>query len=199
MKFASDTSSSEGEVIDGTSLTEAQLDEIRDSGKDYNIKLTYDQAVRRTAEVTGKPVEKIKRENPNRPDSSTRTVYSVAATNTCSWHETSTTHTVKSYNPKLIVIVKACRNGSFGWLANERPLLQEFRAASKEFKGTIQVSLKSSGYDYVVNGNFYNTGDTQHSGTVGITTVFTATYTVAGAQNLYGSLYTGVKYKQVTN
>ena len=122
------------------------------------------------------------------------------ATATCTWTETSTTHTVKSHNAKLIVIVRACRDGSFGWIEkSKKPMLQEFKASSKSFKGTVKVDLETSGYFYVVNGNFYNNTSVSHSGTTGSNTVITATYTVTSTSDHYGALYTGVKWKQVTN
>ncbi|MFH7819806.1 hypothetical protein [Neobacillus thermocopriae] len=86
------------------------------------------------------------------------------AASTCSWHETSTTHTVKSYNAKLLVIVKACRSGSFGWIDTKtKPMLQSFKAGSKYFQGSIKVDLESTGYYYVVNGSFYNNTTVSHT------------------------------------
>ncbi|MBX9958201.1 hypothetical protein H7T43_25490 [Peribacillus simplex] len=190
-------------------LADEELEEIR-KNDEYTVELTYDQAVERTSEITGDSIKDIKKENPN----STKDVKKVGigartlgqatatatATATCTWTETSTTHTVKSHNAKLIVIVRACRDGSFGWIEkSKKPMLQEFKASSKSFKGTVKVDLESSGYFYVANGNFYNNTSVSHSGTTGSNTVFTATYTVTSTSDHYGALYTGVKWKQVTN
>ncbi|PDM40139.1 hypothetical protein [Geobacillus sp. LYN3] len=182
-------------------MTDEQLEKIRNSNEDYDIELTYEQAVKRTAELTGKSIDQIKKEYPNTESSYLKKSngVAVAAASTCNWHETSTTHTVKSYNAKLIVIVKACRDGSFGWVdTNAKPMLQEFQAGSKYFQGTIQVDLESTGYYYVVNGSFYNNTTVTHTGTTGANTVWTATYAVSSTSNYYGSLYTGVKWKQVS-
>lgn len=71
------------------------------------IELTYEQALERAAEVSGKSIEELKIQH---PPNSFRT------TAACGWMETATTLTVKSYRPQLIVIVETCRHGSFGWV-----------------------------------------------------------------------------------
>lgn len=180
-------------------MTDKQLNEIRNSNQDYHVELTYEQAVERTAELTGKSIEQVKKENPNAEPEHLGEYHAMATTSSsCTWHETSTTHTVKSYNARLIVIVKACRDGSFGWVdTNTKPMLQEFQAGSKYFKGTIQVDLEPTGYYYVVNGSFYNNTSVTHTGTTGANTVWTATYSVSSTSSYYGSLYTGVRWKAI--
>lgn len=177
------------QVIDGTSLSKSELDSIR-KNEDYAIELTYEQALERAAEVSGKSVEALKE-----PEG----LYDLKTAAACGWMETATTLTVKSYNPKLIVIVEACRDGSFGWITSKKPLLQEFQAGSKKFDGTIKVDLDNTGFTYVVNGTFYNHGTVTHTGTTGANAVFTATYTVSSASNYYGNIYTGIKYKRIIN
>ncbi|MGJ7036037.1 hypothetical protein HNQ84_002089 [Anoxybacillus eryuanensis] len=182
-----------------TPMTDEELDKIRDSDEDYHVELTYEQAVERTAEITGKSVEQVMKENPNvEAEFIDKQHVMKIASSTCTWHETSTTHKVYSYNAKLIVIVKACRDGSFGWVdVNTKPMLQEFQAGSKYFQGTIQVDLEPTGYYYVINGSFYNNTTVTHTGTTGANTIWTATYTVSTTSNYYGSLYTGVQWKAV--
>lgn len=190
-------------------LTDEELEEIRKNGE-YNVELTYDQAVERTSEITGDTIEKIKKENPDTCTQDlkygSRSVNLLAlgddmeaeAKGNCTWNETSTTHTVKSHNAKLIVIVRACREGSFGWIqVNKKPMLQEFKASSKSFKGTVEVDLELDGYNYVANGKFYNNTSVSHTGTTGSNSIFTATYGVTSTSDVYGALYTGVKWKQV--
>ena len=178
------------EIIDGTSLSKDELDAIRENG-DYTLELTYEQALERAAEVSGKSIEELKKQNPS--------AQVKAHPPGCGWMETSTTLTVKTYKPKLIVIVEACRNGSFGWITDKEPLLQEFRASTKKFEGSIKVDLNSTGFEYVVNGVFYEYGTVTHTGTTGANSVFTATYAVSSANNMYGSLYTGLKSKTIIN
>jgi hypothetical protein len=170
--------------------SDEELNKIRKSGKDYTVELTYDQAVKRAAELSGKSVEEIKEENP-------QTFSTMAAT--CSWVETLTTLNVtSSYKPKLSVIVSACRDGSFGWVqTNVKPLYQGIVADSKKFDGDVQVDLESSGFYYVVNGRFYNNGTVTHTGTTGANTVWTATYSVSYSSDFYASYYSGLKWRTV--
>ncbi|MBE2906304.1 hypothetical protein [Anoxybacillus flavithermus] len=46
-------------------MTDEQLEKIRNSNEDYDIELTYEQAVKKTAELTGKSIDQIKKEYPN--------------------------------------------------------------------------------------------------------------------------------------
>lgn len=160
------------EIFDGTTLSKSELESIR-KNEEYIIELTYEQALERAAEVSGKSINELKAQ-----DNSSKLRSHPAG---CGWMETSTTHTVKSYKPQLIVIVEACRNGSFGWITEKQPLLQEFKAGDKKFEGSIKVDLNSVGYEYVVNGTFYDYGTVTHTGTTGATSVFTATYSVSSA------------------
>lgn len=179
--------SSNSEIIDGTSLSESELESIRDN-EEYMIELTYNQALERAAEVSGKSIEELKIQHPP---------YSFRNPAACGWLETATTLSVRSYRPQLIVIVETCRHGSFGWVTKKQPFLQEFKAGSKKFDGTLKVDLDNTGYTYVVNGSFYDHGTVSHTGTTGIDAIFTATYAVSYASNWYGSLYTGLQYKRV--
>lgn len=182
-------------------LNSNELEAIRNSEEEYTIPLTYEQAVERTAEMTNKTITEVKGENPEK--SNVRMLASTAAAsgNVCGWQETSTNVTVKSSTQKLIVILKSCRNGSFGWIEKKKkPMLQEFKASGgKSFAGTIKVDLNDNGFYYVANGNFYNGTTVTHSRTTGVTTVFTATYNVAATSNHYASIYTGLKWRKVTN
>ncbi|MFJ7837967.1 hypothetical protein ACIQXG_00735 [Lysinibacillus sphaericus] len=180
-------SSNSIEIIDGTSLSESELESIRDN-EEYMIELTYNQALERAAEVSGKSIEELKIQHPP---------YSFRNPAACGWLETATTLSVRSYRPQLIVIVETCRHGSFGWVTKKQPFLQEFKAGSKKFDGTIKVDLDNTGYTYVVNGSFYDHGTVSHTGTTGIDAIFTATYAVSYASNWYGSLYTGLQYRRV--
>lgn len=179
------------EIIDGRFLSKSELDSIRENG-DYILELTYEQALERTAEVSGKSIEELRKENPS--DTKMR-----AHPTGCGWMETSTTLTVKSYKPQLIVVVEACRNGSAKWVTNKQPLLQEFKADTKKFEGSIKVDLNSTGYEYIVNGVFYNSGTITHTGTTGANAVWTATYSVSTSDSRYGEIYTGLKSKTVVN
>lgn len=182
------------EAIDGSTLSKSELDVIRENG-DYILDLTYEQALERAAEVSGKPIEEIKKSYISNKSYTSNKLR--ANPSGCTWKETSTTLTVKSYKPQLIVIVEACRNGSFGWITNKKPLLQEFKAGSKKFDGSIKVDLNGTGYHYVVNGTFYNYGTVTHTGTTGANSVFTATYSVSSANNMYGTIYTGLKRRDI--
>ena len=190
-------------------LTDEELEEIR-KNDEYSVDLTYDQAVERTSEITGDTIEEIKKENPDTCSQDLKQVgrsmnllalgddMEAEAKGKCSWNETSTTHAVKSHNAKLIVIVRACRDGSFGWIqTTKKPMLQEFKASSKSFRGTVKVDLEVDGYFYVANGKFYNNTSVSHTGTTGTNSVFTATYGVTSTSDYFGELYTGVKWKQV--
>ena len=189
-------------------LTDQELQKIRNSGKDYTVELTYEQAIERAAEISGKSIEKLKKENPNTCPSIAKTSnkteksingYATTAS-TCSWLEKTTSHTVKSWTAKLIVMPQVCRDGSFGWVnTSKKPLLQEFKASTKNFSGTIKVDLRDNGYYYVVNGKFYEDTTVTHNGTTGANAIWTATYSVSSTSNVYGSLYTGLKWHKVVN
>lgn len=45
-----------------SAASDEELEKIRNSGQDYEVKLTYDQVVERTVELTGKSVEEVKRD-----------------------------------------------------------------------------------------------------------------------------------------
>ncbi|WP_027410379.1 hypothetical protein [Anoxybacteroides tepidamans] len=184
--------------------SDAELDKIRKSGNDYTVDLTYEQAVKRAAELSGKSVDEIKKENPqpNSTKAATNASITSATTSaTCGWVETLTTLSVSStYKPKLSVILSACRDGSFGWVqTNVKPMYQGIVADSKKFDGDVQVDLESTGFYYVVNGRFYNNGTVTHTGTTGANTVWTATYSVSYSSDFYKSYYSGLKWRAVVN
>lgn len=151
--------------------------------------------------MTDKSIQEVKSENFERPNVSMFATTAKASGNVCGWQETSTNVAVKNSTQKLVVIVKTCRNGSAGWVAKKtKPMLQEFKATGgRAFSGTIKVDLRDSGFYYVVNGNFYNSTSVTHSSITGITSVFTATYGVAVTSSFYSSVYTGLKWRKVTN
>jgi len=177
--------------------SDKELKKLRSSGQDYEVFISEEQAVERVAELTGKTEEEVREDNAKEL-SGDGEVNALAAT--CGWMETLTTVTVTdSYKPKLSVIVKACRDGSFGWLqTTTKPFYQGMVADSKKFEGDVRVELQSSGFYYLVNGRYYNNGTVTHTGTTGANTVWTATYSVSSSSNFYKSVYTGLKYRKVT-
>ena len=177
-----------------SAATDEELEKLRNSGQDYEVELTYDQVVERTAEITGKSVEEVKKEI------APPAFQTMALADVCGWKEIATTLTIpgKSYQPTLIVIPRACRNGSFGWIdTNTKPHLVGMKADGKKFDGQIEVRLTASNFSYVINGSWYNHGTVSHQGTTGLSAVWTATYSVSQSSNHYADWYSGVKYRQV--
>ena len=174
-------------------LSDNEVSEIVNSDlESYSIELTYEQAIARTSQITGKPIEQLIKENPQ-PNAMARAA-------SCSWVETKTPIMVKSHKAYLLVMPKACRDGSFGWInKTEKPLLQEFQADKYKFDGTVAIDLRDAGFMYKINGNFHNASSVTHAGTVGLSAIFTATYTVSGSSSLYGSLTTPLTWVQVIN
>ena len=172
-------------------VSNEQLQKIRESNTDYSVPITFEQAVARKAELTGTTPESVLEELKNQNNDFN------ALASSCQWMETQTTVTVSStYKPKLVVIPRVCRDGSFGWVdVNTEPFTVGFKADTKKFDGTIRVELKGNGFRYLANGNFYNHGTVTHQGTTGANAVFTATYSVASSSNHYKAIYTGLKYR----
>lgn len=186
--------------IDGKNLSKDELKKIRESNQNYSIELTTQQAAERVAEINGITVEEAYQEMPGNSDNDTKNVSGIAplattaTSSTCGWVETRTTLTIpnKSYKPTLIVIPEVCYGGGAKWInTTKKPWLQEMMADTKRYSGTIKVELYAGNFVYLVNGSFYNSGATTHSGTTGATTVFTATYTISSTSDFYASLYTG--------
>ncbi|WP_426273545.1 hypothetical protein [Exiguobacterium sp. R-17] len=194
--------------------TDEELDLLRESGKDFTVVLTDEQAVERAAElaeddsieILDQPTNAVMQRNTvksknhfSRSSVSTNDMSEESATTKCNWIETLTTVTVSSsYKPKLSVIVKGCRSGSFSYLNKKvKPMFIGFVADNKEFAGTIRVEIDNDGFLYLANGKFANHAEVTHEGTSGITTIFTATYSFSNSSNFYKSLYTGLKYRQV--
>lgn len=185
--------------------TEKELKKIRSSNIDYEVELTTEQAIARKAEVQNRPLEEVRAEfeAETKAEENTNSQFSTfavaAAAPVCSWVEKRHTIAVKSHNASLIIMPQFCRSGSAGYVnTSKKPLLQEFAASSKSFNGTIAVDLRTTGYYYRVNGNFFNTTNVTHTGTVGISAVFTATYSVGGSSSLYGSITTPLRWVAVS-
>jgi hypothetical protein len=178
-------------------MTDEELKKLRESGEDYTVELTYEQAVKRAAELSGKSVEQIKKENPQLTQN--RFMATTSSGTVCSWMETFTTLNVtSSYKPKLSVILKGCRSGGIGWVdTNTEPLYIGIVSDSKGFKGDVEVDLEPTGFYYVINGKFYHDSETTHQGTTGANTVWTATYTVSTTSSFYASYYSGLKWRSV--
>lgn len=159
---------------------------------DYVRELSYEEAVKRAAELSGKSEYEIMNEFSD--------TYDAGIQSTCSWLETSTTLNVtSSYKPSLINILRACRSGSFGWIdTNTKPMYIGIRADEKNFSEDIEVRLEHNGFYYVVNGNFYDHGTTTHQGTTGANAIWTTTYTISYASDHYASYYSGLSWRQVT-
>ncbi len=60
---------------------------------------------------------------------------------------------------------------------------QEFKPNPISFSGSISVELFNGHFYYIVNGNFYNSTSTSHTGTTGISALFTAQYSVGSTSN----------------
>lgn len=212
--FSGTTSFAE-ENSDSTEFkTDEELDSLRESGKDFIVVLTDEQAMERANElieddsvepldqssslaINGKTLKlknHLSRSLASKNDMSEES----AATN-CHWIETLTTISVSSsYKPKLSVIVKGCRNGSFSYLNKKaKPMFIGFVADNKEFAGTIRVEIDNNGFIYLANGKFANHAEVTNSGVTGITTVFSTTYSFSTSSNFYKSLYTGLQYRTV--
>ncbi|RIW27285.1 hypothetical protein D3H55_23175 [Bacillus salacetis] len=181
--------------------TNQELEQLRNSGQDYEVELTYDQVVERTAELTGKSIEEVKKETPapTFKAMSAKTMSATASSSNCGWYEVATSLNIgKSYKPTLIVIPSTCRSGSFGWIQEEvQPHLVGMKADGKKFEGQIEVRLQPSRFSYVVNGSWYNHGTVTHGGTTGASALWTATYSVSSSSSHYADWYSGVRYRQV--
>jgi len=193
--------------------TDEELDVLRESGKDFTTVLTDEQAVERAAELSGETPQEVLKDyqssssSVNTLKSNRKMMRSLATTNdmseesassSCHWIETTTTVAVSSsYKPKLSVIVRGCRSGSFSWLKKTKPFYIGFIADNKKFAGDIRIELQNDGFDYLVNGRFYNNSAVSHGTTTGITDIFTATYSLSVTSDFYKSIYTGMKYKSV--
>ena len=186
--------------------TDKELQKIYDSGESYTVELTYDQAVKRTAEIQNKSVSEVKAENIQNAFNTTYNISNLnmepqaaASSVVCSWVESSNPVTVKSTTQTMIAIVKACRSGSAAYLnTSTKPLLQEFKATKKSYSGTVEVDLNTTGYYWVANGHFYDSTTTTHEGTTGANAVWTATYSVSSSYNHYADYYSGLKWRQVS-
>ncbi|MFC6038903.1 hypothetical protein ACFPYN_05470 [Paenisporosarcina macmurdoensis] len=180
-------------VIDGTKMSKQELGKLRDSIKEYTIELTDQQVAEQYAEIKGVSInEAYQKMSEYSTNFDSKTLAVSALSTSCSWLETNTSVTIpnKSYKPNLIVYVEVCRGGAQYINTNKKPLLQEFKANPISYSGTISVELFNGHFYYIVNGNFYNSTSTSHSGTTGLSALFTATYSVGTTSNYYASLTT---------
>jgi len=171
-----------------------EVDALLNSSTEYTIELTDQQVAEQYAEKKGVSVGKAYEEMLEY-SSQNKNIATFAA-NSCSWLATNTSVKIpnKSYTPNLIVYAEVCRGGAQYINTNKKPLIQEFQANPISFQGTISVELFNEHFYYIVNGNFYNSTSVSHSGTSGLGTVFTATYTAGSTSNYYASL-TNLKNK----
>lgn len=173
-------------------MSEAELDAILSSGEEITIELTDEQVAEHYAEIKGVSLdEAYQAMSDNLVQSNSREKRSLAPKSSCSWLATSTPITIpnRSYKPTLLVYLNVCRGGGAQYIdTNTKPLLQEFRANPISFDGTIVVELYNGHFFYIINGDFYNLTMSTHTGTVGVTMVFSATYSIASTSNYYASL-----------
>ena len=190
--------------------TDEELETIRESNEEYVLELTYEQAMKRIAELSGKTIEQVKLENPkalsNLPTSNIKAPTSnimATSSNICGKVETSTSVKAKnkSHTVNLIVIVDACRNGSFQFIDNTKiPSYVGIVGNGKIFSGDAAIiSMSNTGFTYLVNGYLYDHATVSHAGTTGIAALWTTTYTVTTASNYYDDIYTGKKFRQLLN
>ncbi|MGE7983740.1 hypothetical protein [Solibacillus sp. NPDC093137] len=178
------------EIVDGTNMSLQEIDELLSSSTEYTIELSDQQVAEQYALKEGVSLEEAYKAVAGY--SSQKNKLGTLAASSCSWLATNTSVTIKnkSYKPNLIVYVEICRSGAQYINTNKKPLLQEFQANAISFSGTISVELFNGHFYYIVNGNFYNSTSTTHTGTTGVTTVFSATYSVGSTSNYYASLTT---------
>ena len=168
-------------------ISDEELEILRNSGEEYSVIVSEEQAIKNIAELTGKTKDQVRFEQ------NSQNKFGVMSTAACNEKtETSTIVPVKSYNMTLLVYLDICRNGSFTYIdTNKKPAYVGIKASTKVFSGDVVVELKGNGFDYLVNGHVYDTGTTSHSGTTGLTLpVWSTTYTVGTASNHYGAIST---------
>lgn len=168
-------------IIDGRSLSSNELSIIRESGLEYSILLTEEQAAERAAEVKGVKVEEIIAERNAQGFNNTPSP-KIA----CSFVEANTkvTTSKSSYKPTLLVMPQVCHGGGATYInTTVAPYLMEFKAEDNyAFAGTIKIELQNGHYIYTVNGKFMSYGTSTHTATTGLTTpVITATYSYSGS------------------
>lgn len=59
------------------------------------------------------------------------------------------------------------------------------------------MELHNGHFLFLINGNFYNSTSTTHTGTIGVGNIFTASYSVASSSSFYASLTTGLTKRDV--
>ncbi|MGF9975509.1 hypothetical protein [Viridibacillus arvi] len=180
------------EIIDGKTMSIQEVDELLNSSTDHTIELTDQQVAEQYALKKDVSIEKAYQEMSDYSVSGKPTMFA-SPSESCSWLATNTAITIpgkSGYKPNLIVYTEICRGGAQYINTNKKPLLQEFQANPISFAGTIKVELFNGHFYYIINGNFYNSTSTSHSGTTGITSIFSATYTVGTTSNYYASLTT---------
>lgn len=190
VKANDETNSNIIKILDGKNMREEELDAILNSGEEFTIELTDEQVAEHYAEIKGVSLDEAYQAMSDSLAQAKPRARSVTSNPSCGWLATSTPVTIpnRSYKPILLVYVNVCRGGAQYIDTNTKPLLQEFLANPISFQGTIVVELYNGHFYYTVNGNFYESTSTTHTGTAGVTTVFSATYSVASTSNYYASL-----------
>lgn len=179
------------QIIDGSTMSIQEIEELLNSSTEYTIELTNQQVAEQYAIKKGVSLEKANEEMLNYSSENERIVALRSAS--CSWLATNTPVKIPNktgYVPNLIVYLEICRGGAQYINTTKEPLLQEFQANPISFQGTIKVELFNGHFYYIINGNFYNSTSVSHTGTTGLSTVFTATYSVGSTSNYYASLTT---------
>ncbi|WP_313636166.1 hypothetical protein [Exiguobacterium sp.] len=181
--------------------SESEVEKVNNLGDEYQVELTYEEAMQRVSELSGEPVKKVKERYQIQNQKQTKKSLSVMATASTSCHyiETSTNiYVTSSYQPNLAAVLDACNSGSFSWLSNKKPFYVGLVADGKKFDGAIRLEVSKSGFNYLINGDFNNHGTMTHQGTAGVNAIWTTTYTISSASNFYKSYYSGLKWRQVT-
>lgn len=179
--------------------SESKVKKVDNLEDEYQIELTYEEAMQRVSELSGEPVEKVKERYQKENQKKNSLSLMATTSSNCHWIETSTNIPVtSSYQPNLSAVLEGCRNGSFGWLTTKKPFYVGMIADNKKFDGDIRVEVKGSGFNYLINGSFHNRGTMTHQGTTGVNAVWTTTYAVSSSSDFYKSYYSGLKWRSVT-
>ncbi|WP_342543869.1 hypothetical protein [Lysinibacillus sp. FSL W7-1291] len=185
------------EIIDGTTLNSRELEDLLNSNKEFTVELSDQQVAEQYAKIKSVTIQEAysKLAEYNKLDT-----FSPKA-ESCSWFGTNTEIPIfgKTYRPLLQVYVQICSSGGTPKYinTNQAPLLQEFVANPISFSGTIKVELHNGHFLFLINGNFYNSTSTTHTGTIGVGNIFTASYSVASSSSFYASLTTGLTKRDV--
>ncbi|MDQ7092164.1 hypothetical protein REC12_00990 [Desulfosporosinus sp. PR] len=174
--------------------------------------LTYDQAMERIAQLSNKSVESVKAEHPSTekitvPKSQLGNVKETnLTTSAMQYAEIKQAFSVAwNYSPSVDIIVQEYRDGSFGWLGNIQyaGIDRNYLGTVKQFSGDMKAWVDENyqqGIYYIVNGDFYDTGTTTISSTVGAgTPVVNVNFNISYATNYFKYCNTGESYISVIN